>query len=185
MVRVTANREDLVAVIAELFRDHGYEGTSLSMIEGATKLGRGSLYHFFPSGKADMLNAVLADIESWFERNVFAPLDQDDIAKMHEAVDTYFRSGRRVCLVGVLALTSVRDEFAVAIERFFSRWISSLAAALSRQNDPPADPMRCAQRVVASIQGALMLSRALDDESLFRHVTRAPCARTDTHRLIP
>ncbi len=60
-----------------------------------------------------MAREVLAHIDDWFERNVFAPLraDQDGegVARMYDAVDRYFDSGGRVCLVGVFALGSARD----------------------------------------------------------------------------
>ena len=64
-----------------------------------------------------MAAEVLAEIDSWFEVNIFAPLrDSDDparaVAAMVGAVDSYFHSGHRMCLVGVIALGASRDTFA-------------------------------------------------------------------------
>lgn len=44
-------------------------------------------------------------IEAWYEANVFSPLEQEAdphraLEKMLRAVEAYFQSGRRVCLVG-------------------------------------------------------------------------------------
>ena len=108
-------RETVIVQLAEVFRAHGYEGTSLTLITQATGLGKGSLYNLFPRGKEQMAEAVLAHIDTWFERNVFAPLREDKsgegIAHMFKATDRYFESGGRVCLVGVFALGGARDLF--------------------------------------------------------------------------
>src|SRR5690348_16932169 len=51
MARVVAERSDVIPQLGELFRKHGFVGTSLSLITAHTGLGKGSLYHFFPGGK--------------------------------------------------------------------------------------------------------------------------------------
>ena len=51
MARTVAERSDVLPLLAEVFREHGYEGASLSLISKATGLGKGSLYHFFPGVK--------------------------------------------------------------------------------------------------------------------------------------
>ena len=42
-----------------VFRDRGYEGSSLADLSQATGLGKSSLYHHFPRGKEQMAEAVL------------------------------------------------------------------------------------------------------------------------------
>lgn len=162
-------RAAALAAIAEVFRAQGYEGASLSAITAATGLGKGSLYHLFPGGKAQMAEEVLAGIEAWFEREVFSglrdlPADQG-LDRMFAAVETYFRGGGRVCLVGVLALGEVRDRFATAIEGYFAAWRDALADALRRAGRP--DPAGLAEEILAGIQGALVLARAARDTELF------------------
>lgn len=172
MARIVAERADTLPAIAEMFREHGYEGASLSLIGEATGLGRGSLYHFFPGGKAEMAEAVLAEIESWFEAEVFEPLRRAEggagVAPMLAAVDAYFRTGRRACLVGALAISDTRDRFGGPIRRYFASWIDALADALERGGWPVAEAREAAEDVVAGIQGAIVLSRSLDDPDAFR-----------------
>ncbi len=166
MARSVAEKADLLPALGECFREHGYEGASLARICAATGLGKGSLYHFFPGGKDEMLAAVLADIDGWFEREIFTPLRADapgGALAMIDAVDGYFRSGGRVCLVGILALTDARDRFSSAVSGYFERWIAALAAALGSAADPRAE----AEEIVAFIQGAILLSRALNDSGVF------------------
>ncbi|WP_374638717.1 TetR/AcrR family transcriptional regulator [Agrobacterium salinitolerans] len=173
MARMVAERSDAVASLAEVFREHGYEGASLALIGKATGLGKGSLYHFFPNGKEEMLQAVLVEIEQWFEDSVYSPLrDGDDadaaITAMLDETAKYFRSGRRVCLVGALAVTNTRDLFAQAIRGYFVAWVDALQAALVRQGRDAEQARLLSEDAVLAIQGAIVLSRALDDPAVFQ-----------------
>ncbi|MGP9813395.1 TetR/AcrR family transcriptional regulator [Rhodopseudomonas sp. NSM] len=166
------DRAALLPLLGEVFRAHGYEGASLALISQATGLGKGSLYHFFPGGKKQMADEVLAEIDGWFETNIFAPLrDTDDphaaIAAMLAGVDDYFRSGARVCLVGVIALGHARDDFAAPVNDYFARWQDALATALRRAGLSAPLARKRAEDAVLTIQGALVLARARDDAKVF------------------
>ncbi len=177
MAKLVHSRADVLPALGEVFREHGFEGASLSHITAATGLGKGSLYHFFPGGKEEMATAVLDHIDAWFETEVFAPLreqaDAAAITHMLEAVDRYFRSGNRVCLVGAFALGVTRDRFAARLSGYFAAWRAALAQALVRAGLPPATAQDQAEDAVAAIQGALVIARALDDTGAFtRAMTR-------------
>jgi TetR/AcrR family transcriptional repressor of lmrAB and yxaGH operons len=157
MARLVAEKHDVVPKIAEIFREHGYQGASLSLITGGTGLGKGSLYHFFPGGKPEMAQVILDSIDAWFEENIFKPLAEDAhssdaIDDMFSSVVDYFHSGQRVCLVGAMALDSSRDAFA-----------------------------RLSQEVVGGIQGAIVLARAINDNAVFMETIaslRSRCVRS-------
>ncbi|HKP78227.1 MAG TPA: TetR/AcrR family transcriptional regulator [Phenylobacterium sp.] len=162
----------MIAQIAEVFREHGYEGASLTLIEAATGLGKGSLYHFFPDGKEQMAAEVIADIAVWFEENLFSELAgrngrDDSIEAMFDLVCDYFRSGRRVCLVGVLALSDGRDRFAARLRSYFVRWVEALTLALARAGVEIETATALAEEIVQGLQGAIVLARALDDPTVF------------------
>jgi len=170
--RTVTERADLVPSIAEVFREYGYEGASLTLIGAATGLGKGSLYHFFPGGKEEMAAAVLAEIDAWFETHLFALLrdaarPEAAIEAMFDTVERYFKSGRRVCLVGVLALGDARDRFALAVRDYFRRWIAALAGALVRLGKTRPLAVALAEEAVAGIQGAIVIARALEDPRIF------------------
>jgi len=155
-----------------VFREHGYDGASLSLISQATGLGKGSLYHFFPGGKEEMAGAVLHDIDAWFRKRVFLPLHtaadpQAGIALMMEAVETYFQSGQRICLVGAFALGDACDRFADPVRGYFAEWTGALADALMRAGHQPSEAAGLAEETVSAIQGALVLARALGDSDVF------------------
>lgn len=172
MAKTIAERGEILPQLAEVFRAHGYEGATLALISEATGLGKGSLYHFFPGGKQQMAAEVLNDIDAWFEVNVFLPLRTGNdparaIADMIEAVTSYFRSGGRVCLVGIVALGAARDSFESEVHEYFARWGEALASALRRLGDSPATARRKSDDALLVIQGALVLARARHDTKVF------------------
>lgn len=175
MPKTVAERADILPVLDEVFREHGFEGASLSLISERTGLGKGSLYHFFPGGKEDMAAAVLAEIDGWFATRIFKPLREEPdgaraIQQMFNAVDGYFQSGQRICLVGALALNESRDRFAPRIRGYFAAWAEAIEGALVRAGHGPRKARARAEETLASIQGALVLARALHDPNVFQRV---------------
>ncbi len=173
MTRTASERADALPMLAEVFREYGFEGASLSVISERTGLGKGSLYHFFPGGKDEMAAAVLEQIDGWFETNLFRPLRTEPdaaaaIRGMFRTADEYFRSGGRVCLVGAFAVDRTRDRFAARINAYFTAWRDALAEALRRAGKDKATAKDQAEEIVAGIQGALIAGRALDDSGVFK-----------------
>lgn len=170
-MRTVHEKSDVVPLIAEVFRELGYEGAALSHLTGRTGLSKGSLYHFFPEGKEEMARAVLDHVKAWFETEMFTPLSALEpaagIARMLAATRDYFHSGRRICLLGAFALDETRDHFAPAIRGYFTRWIFCLEDALTRGGLEAGAALELAEDSVAGIQGALVLARALDEPEVF------------------
>ncbi|MCJ2081328.1 TetR/AcrR family transcriptional regulator [Methylobacterium sp. J-090] len=170
MTKPTGARAAAIPALAEVFREHGYAGASLALLGERAGLGKGSLYHAFPGGKAEMADAVLDSIGAWFEAEIYSALRDDPdphaaIRRMLSETDAYFRSGRRVCLVGAFALSDGRDRFAERIAGYFAAWRDALAGALHRAGRAEAEIL--AEDAVLSIQGGLVLARALDDPDVF------------------
>jgi len=184
MAKPPTTRDAVIPLLAEAFREHGYQGTSMAILQDATGLGRGSLYHFFPGGKEEMAAAVLADIRAWFDERVFSPLRsastgaeeaRQGVDTMFDEVRTYFRSGRRVCLPGVFAIGRERDKFDDAVRGYFAEWVDTLTAALGAAGS--SEPRSRALQLIAAVQGGIVLARALDDPDVFDTVidsARAP-----------
>jgi len=172
MAKTVTERADVLSMLTEVFRAHGYEGATLALISEATGLGKGSLYNFFPGGKEQMATEVLASIDRWFVDKIYTPLRTapdpvKGIADMYAATDDYFRSGQRVCLVGVVALGASRDLFGEKVRAYFAGWVDALAVALRRHGDDKAEARRKSEHAVLEIQGALVLARAFNDAKVF------------------
>ncbi|PWG63518.1 TetR/AcrR family transcriptional regulator [Spiribacter halobius] len=173
MVERITERGDVLPLLSELFREHGFEGTTLALISQRTGLGKGNLYHLFPGGKQEMAEAVLAGIDAWFEEHVFTPLEQAEslesgLAHMFDAVAEYFREGHRICLVGAFALSDTRDRFPDRVQAYFGRWIEVVQRVLGRAGIAPEPALCLAEEVVLRVQGALVLARARRQPVLFR-----------------
>jgi len=165
-------RKEVVSKLREVFRENGYEGTSLSEITEQTGLGKSSLYHHFPNGKTEMAEAVLDDIDEWFEVYVFKPLRECEdtvtgIKFMFKQVNYYFDSGNRICLIGAFALDNTREQFPNKIKNYFKAWVDALATALKRECITQSKAKTLAEDAVVTIQGALVLSRSQNDTKLF------------------
>jgi TetR/AcrR family transcriptional regulator, lmrAB and yxaGH operons repressor len=183
MTRTVFEKADVVPLVAEVFRELGFEGASMNSITERTKLSKGSLYHFFPGGKDEMAAEILAHVHGWFVARVFEPLENEEpcqaIEAMWQAVNEYFRSGRRICLIGAFALDETRDRFARPIRSYFKRWIEALENALKRGGVAPVMARALAEEAVIGIQGALILARALNDKAIFGRQLRQLAERLE------
>ncbi len=177
MASTKITEERLLEHLTKVFQEHGYEGASLSLIAAATGLGRASLYHRFPGGKADMALAVLDRAHHWFATHVLAPLSTDGapskrVNLMAERLRDFYHSGKRSCLLHTLAVGPHGDEIRAHIERSLQAWHGAMEqiarqAALSR-----AESRRRASEALLRIQGALVISRGLGDNKPFLRVLR-------------
>lgn len=175
--RPLTDRAAALPALAEAFREHGYAGASLAILSQATGLGKGSLYNFFPGGKAEMMDAVLADIDRWFTAAVFAPLERPDdpagaITAMFAQITQYFQAGGRICLAGQLGLATSGDAFADRTNLYFRHWISALADCLEAGGVPKPRALPLAEDAVSGIQGAIVLARAMNTDAIFRRIVR-------------
>ncbi|MCE9599315.1 MAG: TetR/AcrR family transcriptional regulator [Spirochaetia bacterium] len=176
MSRIVSERNDLIPLIEKTFMKHGFEGSTLRIIQEKTGLGRGSLYHFFPGGKEDMAETVLSQIDDWFKMNILKPLKETEdparaIHDMFDAIIAYYDSGRRICLPGAFAL-STRDRFASQIDGHFSRWIRALTATFVRAGFKTSKAWYMAEDVMAVIQGALVLAQGFKDPKIFSRMLK-------------
>src|SRR3546814_10941401 len=100
MPKIVRERDDVLPALTEVFREHGFEGASLSLIGRRTSLGKGSLYHLFPGGKEGMAAAVLSEYDAWFADNGFEPLrnvraPRPPTPRTLQGLDSYSSTGER------------------------------------------------------------------------------------------
>ncbi|WP_396599708.1 TetR/AcrR family transcriptional regulator [Frigoribacterium sp. R86507] len=183
-MRTVLDRADVVLALAGVFRKHGFEAGSLSVIQQESGIGRGSLYHFFPEGKKDMAAAVLDNVQEWFETHIFAPLrtaqdPAEAIRVMMKEVARYFTSRELVCLFAVVSMGEEQETFASEVRSYFTDWVEALAGALRPGGLSPQVAVERATDAVATIQGGLVLARAYGDDATLLGII----ARTERHLL--
>ena len=166
-----AGREAILAQLYALFREAGVEGVSIGRIAEATGLGRSSLYHYFPGGKAEMAAAVLAFGRSWLEQEVFSPLREGSrsqrVGRMLAAVHALYDGGEQPCLLASLLLGGGPPTLRAPLAAVLQDWLAAIAEALVQTGAEPAAAVPAARRALASIEGGLILARGLRDKTIF------------------
>ena len=158
-------RGRMVASAAELLARRGLEGTSFSEVLEHSGAPRGSVYHHFPDGKSQLvLEAVdLAGSNAidWLEKKRGAPADEIVAWFVHIWRELLRRSSFEVGCA-VLAVTVATDSPAV-LDRaaaVFRSWRRELADLLEVGGLGPQDAASFATVLIASTEGAVVISRA-------------------------
>ncbi|MDR3426512.1 MULTISPECIES: TetR/AcrR family transcriptional regulator [Silvimonas] len=175
MTTQITSREEVVDTLMQVFRDHGYDGTSLSILSEATGLGRSSLYHYFPNGKADMGAAVLARAGEFVREHVVGPLKaagapRERVERFALGLDRFYMGGSNACLTNVFAIGEAADLFGDKLQERLRLLIATLANVAQEDGQSPADAARHAEDVVIAFQGALVVSHALRTTDTFRRI---------------
>ena len=170
-------RDQLLSHLCDTFRHYGYEGASMARIAKATGLGKASLYHYFPEGKQQMAAAVLDWSVQWFEAHVFAPLKsthppRQRIVSMLDSLSDYYALGQCACLPALFGMAAERELFAEALSSFYQRWLDSLAQTLTDSGLARDIAQRRAYDALERIQGALVVSRGMQDARLFGNMSQ-------------
>ncbi|PZV19028.1 MAG: TetR/AcrR family transcriptional regulator [Pseudanabaena sp.] len=172
------SKQTHVPTLLKLFRQFGYEGVTLSKISQETGLGKASLYHHFPRGKAEMAEVALTHVNNWLEASVLEILNRPEpaIAKfqsMCEEVGKFFNEGQNSCLWAVLVMEQSSDDlFHSQIREAFSLWIETIAKVLVTAGLDEKLAKERGEDAMICIQGALILSHGLRDSTSFQRVLK-------------
>jgi TetR/AcrR family transcriptional repressor of lmrAB and yxaGH operons len=162
-------RERLVRAAEQLFSTQGYSGTGLKQLTTAAGAPWGSLYHFFPGGKAELAAAAAryaGEIygEGW--RRAF-----EQTLGPGEAVERIFLGEARIleksdyrngCPIASMALdiASTDEGLRLACESAFRNWLEILGAGFQQHGATAEAAEALGEFVLAAIEGAIILSRA-------------------------
>ena len=153
----------------ELFRQHGYNGTGFRDVVAHGNAPRGSIYHHFPEGKAQLaVEAVkLAGdrMEAVFRQGA---REGADFVSGFEWVWSWwtgyvagsdFEAG---CPVAGVAIESHPEAPTVAdaANEVFQRWVKSIAVGLQISGVDADEAERLGALVIAAQEGATLMARA-------------------------
>ena len=165
------SRDKMVASAVMLLSEQGLTGTSFGDVIEHSGAPRGSIYHHFPGGKAQLVEEATKAASD----HVAAALDRaaergDLVSVLHEFVAlwrrTLERSDFRAGCPVVAVAAEAHDEspqLADAAAGAFASWHERLANVLRAEGVPRAKAERVARLIVASIEGAVILARAQRD----------------------
>ena len=189
MPKKSDSKDRMIAAARRLFREHGYLGTALSDVVTESAAPRGSVYFHFPGGKEELASEVtllhasdrIADINRAAATTttaaqlieVFMGRERDDLVASH------YREGCAVAPI-IIETTPASDVLSDATRRTFQDLISTLAARFTEKGLPHERAAQLATNVWTSLEGALILSRALRSPEPF-NLAIAQLAATAAH----
>ncbi len=170
-------KETYIPCLLQLFREHGYEGATLSRISQATGLGKASLYHHFPGGKDEMVATVLDFLSSWLAEKILVVLKSNHEASaklqaMCDRLNELYEEGKQPCLLAILLMSSARELFHAEVKQLLVVWIEAIAEVLREAALDEVLARQRAEGAVIAIQGALILSQGLDNPVIFQRILR-------------
>jgi AcrR family transcriptional regulator len=160
-------RQRMIESAAMLIRESGVAATSFSDVVNASGAPRGSIYHYFPRGKQQLVEEATQFGTDFVLARLAAGIERADTAA---AVRTFGRFYLQIlrdsdftagCPVLAAALEGERAPGArEAAGRGFGEWEQTLAQGLRRDGVPEQDAVSLATLIVSSLEGAIVLCRA-------------------------
>lgn len=169
MAETAEIRDRMIVAGQGLFAQHGYAVTLLEVMRIAGT-PRGSLYYHLPQGKHELAVAVARKVAGDME-SIVADLSSkyDDPIAFAEAVVSYhtrglvrsgYQEGCPILGITVSQVETGSEELSEAIADAFRRWIRAIARGL-RDKGLGKESLEIATTIVSGIEGALVVSRAL------------------------
>ena len=182
MTKGEQTRREIVRKAAPLFNQKGFAGTSLSDLMAATGLQKGGIYRHF-SSKEEL--AAEAFDYAW-QKAVSERLDgleelPDSVDRLKRMLENFVHKRSGLVPGGCPLLnTAVEADDGNPILRARARkalqaWTERLTKVISdgirkRQIRPGVDSLKLAQRIIGSLEGALLISRLTATDAPLREV---------------
>jgi TetR/AcrR family transcriptional regulator, lmrAB and yxaGH operons repressor len=162
-----AQRERMVASAAQLLGSQGPRATTFSEVVRTSGAPRGSIYHYFPQGKRQLVEESVR----WTEEQVLDHQRRYTGRTPAGVVDHFVGFFRRAvvaskyhagCPVAAVVVGAYVDGESAgrAVSKTFRSWTDLLAEQLIGRGVAPERARTVSVMTVAGIEGALILSRA-------------------------
>jgi AcrR family transcriptional regulator len=163
-------RERIVQSSAELFRRQGYVGTGVKQIVAEASAPFGSLYHFFPGGK-EQLGAETIRYSGAIYGQLIGAFYEPGVDP-ETATGAFFAGAAQTlvetdyadaCPIATIALevSSSSEPLREACAEVFDSWIDGATRALGDAGVPQPHRRELAISLLAGLEGAFVLARAL------------------------
>ncbi|RJQ67011.1 TetR/AcrR family transcriptional regulator [Pseudonocardiaceae bacterium YIM PH 21723] len=151
-----------------LLRERGVSGVTVEAVLEHSGAPRGSVYHHFPGGRAEMLSSAVllaGDFISGLLEKVAvegspqAAFDQFVGFWKQAMVASDHLAGCPIVAVAV----DTREELADVVRETFDRWREALRDSMVRHGFPADTARRRATLLISAVEGAIILCRAQRD----------------------
>lgn len=174
-------RRKIVEAAAPIFNRHGYEGSSLTALMEATGLQKGGIYRHFANKEelaAEAFDYIWGTV--WKARQVDVDAEAGGLEKLKQFIANFVE--RRAPVPGgcpVLNTAVDADDgnsvLRARVAKALRTWVDLLAGFVAEAQEQgtarrDVEPKDVATLVVASLEGALMMSRILRSEEPLRQI---------------
>lgn len=168
MPPVPKHKENIVDAAIKLFRQNGYSATGLNDIVAASGAPKGSVYHYFPDGKASIAAAAVTTAGERAASTLATIADKHsklgNVLKEHAALlgrwlkESEFRDGCPITTV-LLEMAPRDRNVTVAGRNAFAARNNMLAVQLLSEGWSPEEADQMAMLCTCALQGALVQAR--------------------------
>jgi TetR/AcrR family transcriptional repressor of lmrAB and yxaGH operons len=173
MAQQPSENTALIEALFDIFRNNGYEGTTISLLSEVTGLQKSSLYHHFPKGKEDMLKAVAGYVSAQVQQHIIAPLLDTQVtperrfSNMIATIKVFYSEGRKNCLLNVLNLGEAKPDINKLQNADYSAWLNALIHLGEEVGMSQSDAKNWSERFVIIMEGALVIQRLTSNMQTF------------------
>lgn len=162
-----ATRERMIDTGIELMRASGLSGAGINEVVKASGMPKGSVYHFFPGGKEQLVSEALAVYRERVRRFIEASMSRhrSPQRKVHALFDAFAQrleasDCRRSCAAGAvcLDLDDSLDSLRTSVHAALDCWADTIADQLGWADRRQARSF--AGLVLTAIEGAYIRGRA-------------------------
>jgi TetR/AcrR family transcriptional repressor of lmrAB and yxaGH operons len=168
MANQAKHKDGLVRTAMRLFREQGYASTGLQQILAESGAPKGSLYHYFPSGKEELGEAAV---------RLAAQLMGEKLSELAErhATPAAFVKAYCTTMAGWMELSEFRSGCPIATTMLetapsapaltqagvdaLDHWIAIISPVFRRSGASAAAARAKAQHLIATMEGALIVAR--------------------------
>ena len=166
-------RDRMVQSAAILLMERGVAGTGMREIAEHANAPRGSLQHYFPDGKEQVVVEALHWIREQVTESITSQLAADTPVTARAIVGKQFGRWRKILersdflagcpVVATLADATADETLRAAAQQAFDSWRDNLTRAFRAAGVSPARARRLALLVISSLEGAIAMARAERD----------------------
>jgi AcrR family transcriptional regulator len=166
---VAGTKERIMDTTAELFRRYGYTGTGMKQIVAEANAPFGSIYHFFPDGKAQLGEEVIRRSGEMY-RELFEVIFEAAPDVVTATSDFFLGAAETLrqtdyadaCPIETVALevASSNEPLRKATADVFDSWIAAGTRRLAEAGLPEDRARALTIAFLAALEGAFVLCRA-------------------------
>jgi AcrR family transcriptional regulator len=157
----------MLTAAANILRERGAAGVTIDEVLTRSGAPRGSVYHHFPEGRAQILREALQYAGDEITASIDKAADESAGELLCEFVDLWERSlidsdYAAGCPVLAAAVGSGDDEeqLTTLAGAIFARWHVATTQAYVREGFDPPDAASLAAMTISALEGAVVLCRA-------------------------